>query len=182
LEACGISSRVEFVDRSDLLDQPAHIKEQTTGTHSENVPGEPAQAIKPMEKGELPVRVPEKTQLLLSSLKRISDQDIKRELDTNLWATVSIKESCTGCQMCAFFCPTGALARFEEDGKPGLTFSYAVCTDCGLCREICYTTSIELAARVDLAKVIAEAKEIVWSNTQTCSREEKLRRLRTFKP
>jgi Pyruvate/2-oxoacid:ferredoxin oxidoreductase delta subunit len=182
LQACGSASRVEFVDWSDVLDQPTHIKKQKVGIHTENVPGETAQTIKPVEKGELPVRVPEKRQLLLSSLKRISDHDIKTELDTNLWATVSIKESCTGCRMCAFFCPTGALVKFVEDGKPGLTFKYAECTNCGLCREICYTTSIELAAHVDLTKVIAEASEIVWSNTQTCSREEKLRRLRMFKP
>ena len=182
LQACGSVSHVEFIDRSDLLDQPAHIKEQTTGTRSENVPGEPAQAIKPMEKGELPARVPGKRQLLVSSLKRISGQESERELDTNLWAAVSIKESCTGCQMCAFFCPTGALVKFVEDDKPGLTFKYAECTNCRLCREICYTASIELAAHVDLTKVIAEASEIVWSNMQTCSREEKLRRLRMFKP
>jgi Pyruvate/2-oxoacid:ferredoxin oxidoreductase delta subunit len=181
LQACGSASRVEFIDRSGLLDQPMQMEQQTAGRDTEKVPGEPAHTGKPMEKGELPVRLPEKRQLLLSSLTRVSGQDVKRELDTNLWATVSIKESCTGCQMCAFFCPTGALAKCEEEGNPGLTFKYADCTGCRLCREICYTASVELAAHVDLAKVIAGSSETVWSDTQTCSREEKLRRLRMFK-
>jgi formate hydrogenlyase subunit 6/NADH:ubiquinone oxidoreductase subunit I len=68
-----------------------------------------------------------------------------------------------------------------EDNKPGLAFKYADCTDCHLCREICYTASIELVARVDLRKVIAQTIEVVWSNTPTSSHEEKLKRLRMFR-
>ena len=83
--------------------------------------------------------------------------------------------------MCAFFCPLGALVKIEEGGKPGLAFKHAYCTNCQLCREICYTESIELGTRIDLNKVISQATEVVWSNTQTSSHAEKIKRLRMFK-
>ena len=182
LPAFGIAPCVAFVAQNSLLGQPTLRTKQMTRVEVEHTSDESAHATKlTLKKGELPVRVPTKNQLLLSSLRRLANRVGNPELDTDLWATVAIKDSCTGCQMCAFFCPTGALFKVVEDGKPGLAFKYADCTDCQLCQEICYTASIELAARVDLRKVIAQTIEVVWSNTPTSSHEEKLKRLRMFR-
>lgn len=176
LQACGIAPRIAFVAQSDLLNQPVST------TNAKAISGEKIRATKsPIVKGELPVRVPTKRQLVLSSLQRLAPQVANVELETTEWATVSVKPSCTGCQMCAFFCPTGALVKISDAGKPSLIFQVANCTACHLCQDACYTQSIELGARVNLNNVVAQASEAVWSNTQTCSRDEKLKRLRMFK-
>jgi ferredoxin len=79
--------------------------------------------------------------------------------------------------MCAFFCPTGALSKIEENGKPGVAFTNALCTNCRLCLETCYKGAIDLVPRVDLDKVIDCVGSIVWLNQQTALPEEKTRRL-----
>jgi Fe-S-cluster-containing hydrogenase component 2 len=181
LQACGVAPRIAFVDHTDLLDQPAGGTTRATSVKADSPSGKRAQAPQPpFNKGELPTRVPAKRLILLSGLRRLADQVVNPELNTTQWATVSIKATCTVCQMCAFFCPTGALVRTVEDGKPGLAFKNADCTACNLCRDICYTGSVELSASVDLNKVIADSSEVVWSNTQTSSQEEKVKRLRVL--
>jgi formate hydrogenlyase subunit 6/NADH:ubiquinone oxidoreductase subunit I len=74
-----------------------------------------------------------------------------------LWAQFELKEGCTGCQMCAFFCPTGALSKIEEDGKAGVTFRISHCTNCRLCQDICYKEVVALSSDFDLSKVLDDA-------------------------
>lgn len=177
LQACGSTSRVAFSPWSALLDQPARKVDRSYATANET-----PQTSQPLRKGELPVRLPEKTELILSSLRAFANRVVTPELDESLWGTVSVNEKCTGCQMCAFFCPTGALSTSMEDGKPSLSFRSAYCTNCQLCLETCYTSSIALSAHVNLDKVIAQSDEVLWSNIQSATYQEKVKRLRMFKP
>ena len=181
LQACGIQLRVSFKPWSDLLDQPAHKSKQINPNYFEGIRDEIHHVTNQLPKGELPVRVPVKKHLLLSSLQNLAVQGEIKELTTSLWATVSINPSCTGCQMCAFFCPTGALVKTLEDGKPGLVFKYADCTNCQLCRDVCYMASINLTSQVDLNKVLSHASDTLWSDIQTSSHKEKMKRLKMFK-
>ncbi|MBC8492234.1 MAG: 4Fe-4S binding protein [Chloroflexi bacterium] len=113
-------------------------------------------------KGELPVRLPAKRQLLLAALKRIGKLAIAYfEADGGPWAQFSFTETCTGCQMCAFFCPTGALSKAEEDGKAGAAFRISHCTNCRLCQEICYQEAVTLSSAVDLSKVLDDAVDVL---------------------
>ncbi|MDO4400487.1 MAG: 4Fe-4S binding protein [Coriobacteriia bacterium] len=49
---------------------------------------------------------------------------------------------CTGCGVCAMFCPTGALSF---DGGTGvLEWSAAECSGCSLCRDVCAKQAISL--------------------------------------
>ena len=112
------------------------------------------------KKGELPQRLSIKRQLLLEMLPRlgqVADPDFG--LENGSWATCRIKQSCTACQMCAFFCPTGALSKTEQDGKPALTFRVSHCTNCRVCAEICYWKSLDLLPRVNLNKALEDVKE-----------------------
>jgi Fe-S-cluster-containing hydrogenase component 2 len=59
--------------------------------------------------------------------------------------------------MCACFCPTGALTKIEQDGKLGVGFRLALCTNCRLCPEICYRDGVTLLAAIDLNKVVNDA-------------------------
>ncbi len=124
-------------------------------------------------KGELPVRLPAKRRLLLTALRQIGKPVIAgSEVDPEPWAQFSFREECTGCQMCAFFCPTGALRKIQEEGKAGVAFRISHCTNCGLCQDICYKEAVVLSSSVDLSKVLGDAVDALWIWP-----EDKLKRL-----
>lgn len=111
-----------------------------------------------IKKGELPRRVPIKRQSLLAACRRLGKDTLANvEIRGGEWATCHIKENCTGCRMCAFFCPTGALSRAEQDGEPALAFRVAECTDCHLCQDICFWNALEFSDDVDLTQVMENA-------------------------
>lgn len=81
-------------------------------------------------------------------------------IDTRLFGDVSIDpDTCTGCGMCAMFCPTGAL-RFSdaidhpEEGMRYLEFQAADCTQCDVCADACLHKSVTVSSRVDLCEVL----------------------------
>ena len=144
------------------------------------------------KKGELPVRLPAKRRLLLAALKRFGRPVAPHfEADSSgpfgpaqgrLWAQFGFTEACTGCQMCAFFCPTGALSKVEEGGKAGVAFRISYCTNCRLCQEICYREAVVLSSAVDLSKVLDDAVDVllmreVEAAPWLASSEERIKRL-----
>lgn len=112
-------------------------------------------------RGELPTDLPAKRALLLASLRRLGEPATAR-LEVEGWATFGYGESCTGCQMCAFFCPTGALTKVEREGRVGVAFRAAACTACGLCEDICYQDAVLLSAGADARKVLSDEAEMHW--------------------
>jgi len=118
---------------------------------------------KPKKGGpKLPIRLPPKRRLLLSAMKGLGSPTEKAsEAESPLFCHFEIDENCTGCQMCAFFCPTGALDKVEKEGKAGVSFKISDCTACGLCREICYKEAVRLPHRIDLRKVLSGATEVI---------------------
>lgn len=133
------------------------------------------------KKGELPTRLPVKRQMLLNTLRRIGQPAI-REYASGLWAQFSFQAGCTGCQMCAFFCPTGALTKIEQDGQVGVAFRPAYCTNCGLCQAVCYRNAVTLSCTVDLSKVFEDGTDTylmqpAGARGQPGSPQEKFERL-----
>jgi formate hydrogenlyase subunit 6/NADH:ubiquinone oxidoreductase subunit I len=149
----------------------------TVGTVLDKEPEKPAER----KRGELPQRLSAKRQLLLERLPRLGQlANPDFGLENGSFATCHIKPSCTACQMCAFFCPTGALSKTEQDGKPAMTFRVSHCTNCHLCAEVCYWTSLDLTAQVDLGKVLDDVKETITFDGEAVallSPQEKSKRL-----
>lgn len=117
-------------------------------------------------RGELPHALPSRRVLLLAGLMRLGIP-VARDLNGDgdgLFAQFTLGEGCTACQMCAFFCPTGALTKVEDGDRMGLCFSVAACTNCGLCRDICYRDAVLLSHQVDLNQVLALSVE--WQFVQ----------------
>ncbi len=140
----------------------------------------PADMDERLPRGELPTRVPAKHGLLLTALRKIGEPAMT-EWSDGIWAQYGITGKCDGCQMCAFFCPTGALTKIEQEGKLGVAFNLALCIDCRLCQEICYLDAVTLAPMLDLDNVVkdevetflmADAASSVWK----LSPEERLKR------
>lgn len=174
---CGLDTYAQFSQHSELLEIDGTTPPNTKVT----VSSPPFSSVEFPSKGALSTRSPEKHILLSDSLQKVSALPEPTWLDTHLWATVKVKSTCTGCLMCAFFCPTGALSKSEVDGKPALTFIVANCVNCHLCEEVCYTNSIICEPLVDLSGVQAKSTVTIWSDIQLASQKEKIKRLKLFR-
>ena len=91
-----------------------------------------------MKDGTLPHFVPDRRERLLNALSSFGSAD-EPSLSTRLWGCVVIDGTkCSSCRMCATFCPTGAIRKFDaEDGTMGVTHRPEDCVKCGSCRDIC---------------------------------------------
>lgn len=110
--------------------------------------------------GTLPHFVPERRRQLLSVLAgRGEPQDVM--VSTRLWGHVLIdNEKCSSCRMCATFCPTGAISKFEDDeGTIGIEHAPSICVKCRTCESICPEGALELSDdvfAVDLVEGVVE--------------------------
>jgi len=58
------------------------------------------------------------------------------------WRSRVISEGCSACLVCAERCPTGALQALEQGLDRQVSFQPSLCTDCGLCQQLCPEASI----------------------------------------
>ncbi len=108
----------------------------------------------PKRIGSLPTCLPMKRKLLLDSMDKLGNL-VEGVFESPLFCRFEVNRNCTGCQMCAFFCPTGALSKLDEGGESGVSFKASDCTACSLCQEICYEKAVRLSHCVNLRKVIS---------------------------
>ena len=116
----------------------------------------PSTAEAKLPVGGLPTLVPAKHQLLLTELRKF-ERPVITAWNGGVWQQFGFNEKCNGCQMCAFFCPTGALSKLEQDGKLGVAFKPALCTNCRLCQELCNPDGVTLSPTIDLNQVVNAA-------------------------
>ena len=110
--------------------------------------------------GTLPHHVPQRRLRLYNCLKRFSSPKVEY-VSTRLWGHASVDiDSCRSCRMCTVFCPTGALARYDdEDGGFGIEHRSTLCMQCRMCEIICPEQAIEISERVRLADFLAGTVE-----------------------
>lgn len=101
-----------------------------------------------MRDGTLPHFLPERRERLLNALSEIGEP--QRPVNNRLWGAVVIDgRRCSSCRMCATFCPTGAIRKFDnEDGTFGVMHFPGDCVKCGSCRDICPEDAILLLDEV----------------------------------
>jgi formate hydrogenlyase subunit 6/NADH:ubiquinone oxidoreductase subunit I len=127
--------------------------------------------------------LPVKWQILSAALDALPGKSCPTSFSGDLWAGITIGESCTGCQMCADSCHTGALAKNEHEGTIGLSFSASRCTGCNVCVDACYLKCLKSTTIVDLRKIVAgETKPLVRRELESVAflmapMADKLRRL-----
>ena len=103
-----------------------------------------------MADGTLPHFLPDRRERLLDALARLGNP-VRKSIESRLWGCVVIDGLvCSSCRMCATFCPTGAIRKFdEEDGSFGVLHFPADCVRCGSCRDICPENAIRILDAVD---------------------------------
>lgn len=112
-----------------------------------SVAAEPASFQMPhvMADGTLPHFLPDRRERLLDALMELGEpQD--GVISTRLWGCVVIDGTkCSACRMCATFCPTGAIRKFDEaDGAFGVEHFPGDCVKCMSCRDICPEQAISV--------------------------------------
>lgn len=119
--------------------------------------------VKVAEDGTLPHFIPNRRERLLEALADFGEP--RDELiDTRLWGHVIIDtEKCRSCMMCATFCPTGALVKFDDDGTIGVEHYPIDCVKCHCCEDICPAGAITVddeTFAIDLAEGSFERYEM----------------------
>ena len=105
--------------------------------------------VKVGKDGTLPHFIPDRRGRLIAALDALGQpQDV---LDP---------EKCSSCQMCATFCPTGAIAKYAgEDGSIGVTHRPVDCVKCRCCTDICAQGALELSDEVFAVDLLSGAQE-----------------------
>ena len=116
---------------------------------------------KVMDDGTLPHFIPDRRERLLDALASLGEaRDV--EVNTRLWGHVSIDiDLCESCRMCAVFCPTGALRKFDaDDGTFGVEHYPGDCVKCRCCESICPANAITISDEVLASDVLKGTTEI----------------------
>ena len=103
----------------------------------------PSKLFHVMKDGTLPHFVPDRRSRLLEYLSALGEPQVN-SVATRLWGSVVIDgRKCTSCRMCATFCPTGAIRKFDDIvGLFGVDHFPGDCVKCGSCHDICPENAI----------------------------------------
>ncbi len=102
-----------------------------------------------MKDGTLPHFVPDRRERLLDALAALGEPAAPSVACRLAGAVVIDGAKCVSCRMCATFCPTGAIAKFDEtDGTLGVAHTPADCVKCGSCQDICPAQAITILDEV----------------------------------
>lgn len=98
--------------------------------------------------GMLPRCVPSRRRTLLEALSCWGEPDDVM-IATRMWGHAVIDESkCSSCTMCAVFCPTGALSKYADGERLGLSHAPGLCSKCRCCEDICPAGAIRISDEV----------------------------------
>lgn len=111
--------------------------------------------VKVMKDGTLPHFLPDRRERLLNALVQLGEPKAA-SLETRLWGCVVIDGTkCSSCQMCATFCPTGAISKYlDEDGSFGVTHYPGDCVKCASCVDICKEGAVRIVDSVPPAYLL----------------------------
>ena len=121
---------------------------------------EPPKYVKVGKDGTLPHSIPGRRKRLLTALRAMGEPKDEM-IATRLWGHVVIEsDKCKSCQMCATFCPTGALRKFEEkDGTFGVDHYPSRCVKCRTCTDICPADALWISDEVFAVDLESNAHE-----------------------
>ena len=116
--------------------------------------------LKVMDDGTLPHFIPDRRERLLDNLAQLGEP-LDELIEARLWGHVVIDpDTCNSCRMCATFCPTGAIAKFDDpDGTIGVDHYPGDCVRCRCCEDICPTHALKLYDEVLAQDVLSGGVE-----------------------
>lgn len=102
-----------------------------------------AHSLHVMRDGTLPHFVPDRRERLLDALAALGEPTAP-SIECRLAGAVVIDATrCDSCRMCATFCPTGAIRKFDDaDGTIGVEHAPSDCVKCRSCQDVCRNDAI----------------------------------------
>lgn len=102
-----------------------------------------AHSLHVMRDGTLPHFVPDRRERLLDALAALGEPAAS-SVECRLAGAVVIDATrCDSCRMCATFCPTGAIRKFDDaDGAIGVEHAPSDCVKCRSCQDVCRNDAI----------------------------------------
>ena len=102
-----------------------------------------AHSLHVMRDGTLPHFVPDRRERLLDALAALGEPTAS-SVECRLAGAVVIDATrCDSCRMCATFCPTGAIRKFDDaDGAIGVEHAPSDCVKCRSCQDVCRNDAI----------------------------------------
>jgi len=119
-------------------------------------------AMHAMRDGTLPHFVPDRRERLLNALADLGEpKDPRASVRMRHGGRVAIDvDACASCRLCAVFCPTGALAKFDgDDGTIGIEHHSEDCVRCGCCQDVCRRRAIVVLDEVPAGAYFGAAPE-----------------------
>ena len=102
-----------------------------------------AHSLHVMRDGTLPHFVPDRRERLLDALAALGEP-AATSVECRLAGAVVIDATrCDSCRMCATFCPTGAIRKFDDaNGAIGVEHAPSDCVKCRSCQDVCRNDAI----------------------------------------
>lgn len=143
----------ERCGNAPIVSETDAVASQVAGNSSVHEDAVPA--LRVMKDGTLPHFLPDRREKLLSNLSSLGNP-IEGDIVTRLWGSVVIDgQKCSSCRMCATFCPTGAISKFDNDDSTfGVEHYPGDCVKCGTCRDICPENAIILLDGIKAAYLL----------------------------
>jgi ferredoxin len=115
-----------------------------------------------------------KREMLLAILRQLGELPTgKISVSTFPFTDLEVSNQCMGCQVCAQFCPTGALAATNGNYFT-LNFTPAFCVKCRLCLDLCPVKALSFSDEINFLDFISQhSAELVHYQQQTCKYCEK---------
>ncbi len=85
------------------------------------------------------------------------------------WRSRTLNDECSACLSCGQRCPTGALQAEESQAGRGISFEPVLCTDCGLCTQLCPMNAVEPHPVANVDEVVAPRTLLMYRHQKECS-------------
>ena len=108
----------------------------------------------------LPQQTPHSRQRLLAALHAlVITNPTGIDAARSPFGAVQVDDArCSGCSLCARFCPTGALQFTQREEQFALAFQPEACIRCSICVIACPEDAVELGAQVSLTALLADER------------------------
>lgn len=85
------------------------------------------------------------------------------------WRRRTLADECSACLVCAQRCPTGALQAAEDEEGRTISFQTALCTDCGLCEQLCPERAVRPQPVLNVNEITAPRTLLMHRAMYRCS-------------